>query len=69
MLNMSARNFQRRLKLKGVTFKELLEQTRKDLAEKYIKSSTYSINEIALNPVLFLLFLHTRKYFRSIFTP
>lgn len=46
LLHMSVRSLQRRLRLEGTTFKNLLEQTRKELAEEYIMSSTFSINEI-----------------------
>jgi len=45
-LHMSTRNMQRRLKGEGTSFKLVLEKTRKDLAEKYIRSSSLSINEI-----------------------
>jgi len=46
LLHISVRNLQRRLKEEGTSFKLVLEQTRKDLAEQYIDNSALSINEI-----------------------
>ena len=45
-LNMSTRNLQRRLQQEGTSFKFLLEETRRDLSQQYIKNSNLSINEI-----------------------
>ncbi|WP_455209742.1 AraC family transcriptional regulator [Kaarinaea lacus] len=45
-LNMSTRNLQRRLQQEGTSFKQLLEQTRIDLSQQYIKNSNLSVNEI-----------------------
>lgn len=46
LLNLSVRSMQRKLKEEGVSFKELLNQTRQELAEQYIENSRLSINEI-----------------------
>lgn len=45
-LNSSLRNLQRKLQQEGSSFKELLENTRKDLAEQYLKGSPKSHAEI-----------------------
>jgi AraC-like DNA-binding protein len=45
-LNMSPRTLQRRLRAEGTGYKELLDETRRELAAQYIRSSRYSINEI-----------------------
>jgi len=45
-INMSRRSLQRKLKDKGVTYKELLDGTRSDLAKEYIRNTRLSINEI-----------------------
>jgi AraC-like DNA-binding protein len=45
-LNLSVRSMQRKLKEEGSSFKELLNQTRQELAEQYIENSRLSINEI-----------------------
>lgn len=45
-LNMSTRNLQRRLQLEGISFKLLLDETRKDLSQQYIKNSNLSMHEI-----------------------
>ena len=45
-LYMSQRSLQRRLREEGTTYKELLNETRRDLAAQYIKVSGVSINEI-----------------------
>lgn len=45
-LYMSQRSLQRRLREEGTTFKRLLDETRRDLASRYIKVSSVSINEI-----------------------
>jgi len=46
LLNLSVRSMQRKLKEEGASFKELLNQTRQELAEQYIENSRMSINEI-----------------------
>lgn len=46
LLNVSLRTLQRKLKAEGVTFKELLEETRRELATQYIGNSRLSINEV-----------------------
>jgi AraC-like DNA-binding protein len=43
---MSPRTLQRRLRAEGTGYKELLDETRRELAAQYIRSSRYSINEI-----------------------
>ena len=45
-LNISVRNLQRRLHAEGVSFKHLLDETRKDLATQYIQDSHRRIGEI-----------------------
>lgn len=46
-LHMSLRNLQRRLDLKGTSWKDLLNSMRNDLAKSYLKDNKYSISEIA----------------------
>ncbi len=46
-LNVSVRGLQRKLKDEGTTFKQLVDNTRRDLALQYVKDSTVSINEMA----------------------
>lgn len=46
-VNMSLRNLQRKLVAEGTSYKEILNQTRKDLALSYMTDSSYSISEIA----------------------
>lgn len=46
LLNVSLRSLQRKLKEEGTTFKALLEATRHELAENYIRDSSLSISEI-----------------------
>lgn len=46
-LNLSLRSMQRKLKARGVTFRKLLDDTRGQLAEQYLKDSTLSVSEIA----------------------
>lgn len=46
LLNISLRTMQRKLRAEGVTFKGLLENTRKELATNYIENSRLSINEV-----------------------
>ncbi|HHH44427.1 MAG TPA: AraC family transcriptional regulator [Gammaproteobacteria bacterium] len=45
-LNLSVRNLQRRLQAEGISFKRLLDDTRKDLAAQYIRDSHRRIGEI-----------------------
>ena len=47
MLNLSLRSMQRKLKARGVSFRKLLDDTRRQLAEQYLKDSTLSVSEIA----------------------
>ena len=44
---MSARTLQRRLTDAKVTFQELVEQTRRELAHHYLRHSTVELNEAA----------------------
>ncbi|KPJ87855.1 MAG: hypothetical protein AMJ53_17565 [Gammaproteobacteria bacterium SG8_11] len=46
-LNMSLRSLQRKLREEGTSYKEILEDTRRDLATKYIQNSRLSISEIS----------------------
>lgn len=46
-LNTSSRSLQRRLSEKGYSFKSLVEDTRRHLAESYIRSTTHSLTDIA----------------------
>jgi AraC-like DNA-binding protein len=46
-LNLSLRSMQRKLNARGVTFRKLLDDTRRQLAEQYLKDSTLSVSEIA----------------------
>jgi len=45
-LNLSVRNLQRKLHSEGVSFKCLLDETRKELATQYIRDSNRRIGEI-----------------------
>lgn len=45
-LNMSVRTLQRKLKEEGGSYKEILDETREELAAQYMKNSRRSINEI-----------------------
>ena len=45
-LNLSLRSLQRKLEDKGYNYKNLLEETRRELAEQYIRNSNLSISEI-----------------------
>ncbi|MCP4408851.1 MAG: AraC family transcriptional regulator [Gammaproteobacteria bacterium] len=45
-LNLSLRSFQRRLRQEGMTYKELVADTRQELAMMYIKNSQLSFSEI-----------------------
>jgi len=46
LLNVSLRSLQRKLKGEGSSFKTLLEDTRRELAENYIRDNSLSISEI-----------------------
>ena len=46
-LNMSVRTFQRRLKAEGYSYKEVLDELRKDFALSYLRQEDLSVNEIA----------------------
>jgi AraC-like DNA-binding protein len=46
-LNLSLRSLQRKLKEQGVSFSQLLEETRRELGRNYVRDSQHSINEIA----------------------
>lgn len=46
-LNLSARTLQRRLAEEGTSFAQLLQTTRKTLAERYIQDQTLAIGEVA----------------------
>jgi AraC-like DNA-binding protein len=45
-LHMSVRNLQRKLQTEGVSFKELLNETRKELATQYIRDTSRRLGEI-----------------------
>lgn len=45
-LNLSQRTLQRKLKEEGTTYKQLLEEIRRELAAQYMRESRLSINEI-----------------------
>jgi AraC-like DNA-binding protein len=60
-LGMSARTLQRRLTVAGVTFQQLLEDTRRELAHHYLKHSPVELHEAA-----FLLgFQDANSFFRA----
>jgi AraC-like DNA-binding protein len=46
-LDMTVRTLQRRLSLVGVSFGQLLDQTRRELAEHYLADSTISLTEVS----------------------
>jgi AraC-like DNA-binding protein len=46
-LGMSTRKLQRDLKLEGTTYQELLNKTRKDLAQRYVKDTGNDLTEVA----------------------
>ena len=46
-LSLSPRSLQRKLNLEGVSFRRLMDQTRRELAEQYFKDSTVSAAEVA----------------------
>ncbi len=46
-LNMGRHTLYRRLRDEGVSFQELLEETRRDLALQYLANSAYSVSEVA----------------------
>lgn len=45
-LHVSLRSLQRRLRERGLSYKELLDDTRRELARQYLDDSHYSVNEI-----------------------
>ena len=45
--NMSSRSLQRRLKLEGATYLEIVEEVRKNLALHFLKSENYQIKDVA----------------------
>lgn len=45
-LHLSQRTLQRKLKDEGTTFKEMLDETRKELAKEYVNDSSLSLSEI-----------------------
>jgi len=47
MLNLSLRNLQRKLRVEGTSFKEIMDETRKELAIQYLKGTDRSIIEIS----------------------
>src|SRR5207247_3082308 len=60
-LGMGARTLQRRLTDAGISFQQLVEDTRRDLAHHYLKQSNVELNEIA-----FLLgFEDANSFFRA----
>ena len=60
-IGMSARTLQRRLGEAGVTFQQLVEDTRRELARHYLKQSTVELNDAA-----FLLgFRDANSFFRA----
>ena len=60
-LSLSARTLQRRLTDAGVTFQQLVEDTRRELARHYLKQSSVELNEAA-----FLLgFEDANSFFRA----
>lgn len=46
-INLSQRTLQRKLKTQGVSFSVVLDTARRDLGLQYVRSSQYSLNEIA----------------------
>ena len=46
-LNLSLRSLQRKLREENTSYKEILEETRRDLANKYIQNSRLTISEIS----------------------
>lgn len=60
-LGLSARTLQRRLTDAGITFQQLVEETRRELARHYLKQSAVELNEVA-----FLLgFEDANSFFRA----
>lgn len=47
MLNLSLRNLQRKLQLEGTSYKQIMDETRKELAIQYLKGTERSIIEIS----------------------
>ncbi len=45
-LHLSLRSLQRKLRERGVSYKELVDDTRRELARQYLDDSHYSVNEI-----------------------
>ena len=48
-LNMSLRNLQRKLKQEGTTFRQLVDDIRRQLATQFIQENSRSIGEISYN--------------------
>jgi AraC-like DNA-binding protein len=46
-LGMSTRKLQRNLKLEGTTFQDLLNETRRDLAQRYVQDRQNDLTEVA----------------------
>ena len=46
-LGLSARTLQRRLEQAGLSFQQVLNETRKESAQRYLEGGTYSVSEIA----------------------
>lgn len=60
-LHLSVRTLQRQLRNAGITFQQLLEETRRELARKYLKERTVELSEAA-----FLLgYEDTNSFFRA----
>ncbi len=60
-LHLSVRTLQRRLNDAGITFQQLVEDTRRELARRYLKESTVELSEAA-----FLLgYEDTNSFFRA----
>ena len=49
-LHLSQRTLQRKLKEEGTTFKELLDETRRELAKEYVNDTSLSFSEITYHP-------------------
>ena len=45
-MNMSVRSLQRRFSEEGITFKQLLDDTRRELALQYVRDPSFTINEM-----------------------
>ena len=46
-INVSQRSLQRKLRKQGLTYTQLVEDTRRDLSLKYVRDPSYSFNEVA----------------------